>query len=202
MVVDVSTIETAPISQEDMLDQKLAAWNAKRQEVDHIADSQNERIDEGIKETVVSLNMLGINTIASCEGHNDFGVDEEKRRPLTPWVEIAAPNEPKNKLDQTTENCRTPEWEEWKRKSDELGFRVQEYLGEFYKNRTTEPVVAIHAELFLPGDGMWRIFNGDKQKDSETLPAISRDKWDSLLRKRQAEMAAFTSFLKDKYFAS
>jgi hypothetical protein len=58
-----------------------------REEVSRWVDGLGERVDPGIKDTVVALNLLGIPTVSSCEGHLDHG------RTL-PWVDIGLPLSP------------------------------------------------------------------------------------------------------------
>lgn len=60
-------------------------WSQVAQQLASVTDSLGMPIDEGIRETVIALNALGIHTIASCEGHLDRGI-------AAPWVDIAAPN--------------------------------------------------------------------------------------------------------------
>src|SRR5690349_16200383 len=66
-------------SQEQTGREKQVRWNQRKAEVEGIPD-----IDEGIKETVIALNVLGVHTVMSCEGHLDRGG--------APWVDIRAPD--------------------------------------------------------------------------------------------------------------
>jgi len=68
--------------------EKLEVWQKKREEIDKIADAAGHGIDEGIKEAVVAANLTGLTTEQSCEGHVDRGGPY-------PFLEIAAPNQPK-----------------------------------------------------------------------------------------------------------
>lgn len=70
-------------------------WLEKRKETDGIEDVRGRGVDENIKETVTSLNVNGINTNASCEGHVEQGYG--------PNVDIEAPNMPwKKYINQET----------------------------------------------------------------------------------------------------
>ena len=60
---------------------KLTYEQAKRR-ADEMADGLGKPVEHGIKELVISLWMLGIETSSSCEGH------VEQRLPY-PWVFIA-----------------------------------------------------------------------------------------------------------------
>ncbi|MEO8956286.1 MAG: hypothetical protein ABI465_17175 [Ktedonobacteraceae bacterium] len=55
-----------------------------REQVARLTDALGKPIDDGIFETVVSLNVLGIHTTASCAGHLDHGQ-------AAPWVDIGDP---------------------------------------------------------------------------------------------------------------
>lgn len=60
---------------------KQEMWDVMSAEVNHWIDGAGYPIDKGIKETVIALNLMAIETIASCEGHLD-------RDLLYPWIEI------------------------------------------------------------------------------------------------------------------
>jgi len=55
-----------------------------REQVARLTDALGMPIDNGILETVVLLNVLGIQTTASCAGHLDHGQ-------AAPWVDIGDP---------------------------------------------------------------------------------------------------------------
>src|SRR5581483_10722391 len=55
-----------------------------REQVARLTDALGMPIDDGIFETVVLLNVLGIHTMASCAGHLDHGQ-------AAPWVDIGDP---------------------------------------------------------------------------------------------------------------
>jgi len=48
-----------------------------------VTDGLGKEIDQGIFDTVVALNVLGIPTRQSCEGHLEWGTG-------APWVDIQA----------------------------------------------------------------------------------------------------------------
>src|SRR5579862_3856182 len=94
---DVSPQDINPVEEnlhsvvESVAAEKQVAWEAKRREIDQLIDGLGLGIDEGIKETVVAFNMLGLNTSGSCEGHLDHGL-------TTPWVDIEAPGRPETEF--------------------------------------------------------------------------------------------------------
>lgn len=60
---------------------KQEMWDGMSNDVDHWIDGIGYPIDKGIKEIVVALNMMGVKTLASCEGHFDHGYSY-------PWIDI------------------------------------------------------------------------------------------------------------------
>lgn len=62
---------------------KEERWQAEKEAVDTITDRLGMKIDEGIKDTVIGLRLLGINTTASHEGKLD-------RYPI-PYIDIKSP---------------------------------------------------------------------------------------------------------------
>jgi len=73
-----------------ILHKKIALLNKLRKKVDKITDALGMPVDEGIKEAVIMFNAVGLYTSASCEGHLDRGLP-------APWIDVEAPNEPKER---------------------------------------------------------------------------------------------------------
>ena len=63
-------------------------WNEKVRDLESIVDALGSHIEDGIKETVAGLQLLGFNTTGSCEGHNNWGSPY-------PWVQMNTGGEPK-----------------------------------------------------------------------------------------------------------
>ncbi len=61
--------------------EELAQRKRVKSKVDRMADGLGRSVDEGIKSMVITLNILGFQTIQSCEGHL-------KRALPYPWVWI------------------------------------------------------------------------------------------------------------------
>jgi hypothetical protein len=59
-----------------------------REEVDNVTDGRGKHVDEGIKNLVVALNLHGVETNGSCQGHTNWG------RPY-PWVSFENSQEEK-----------------------------------------------------------------------------------------------------------
>src|SRR5262245_3085441 len=70
---------------------KQVIWDNMSDEVDHWTDGIGYPIDKEIKEIVIALNLVGIKTIASCEGHFDHGN-------LYPWVDLEVSSPETEKL--------------------------------------------------------------------------------------------------------
>lgn len=66
--------------------QKEFAWDLQRMQIDQIADRLGQPIDEGIKDTIVALNLLNINTVQSCAGH--FAEEQKHSGLRTPYIDV------------------------------------------------------------------------------------------------------------------
>ncbi len=66
--------------------QKLRAqqWLEATEQFGRMTDALGTPLDEGIRETVIALNVLGVSTLASCYGHLDRGQ-------ASPWIEVGDP---------------------------------------------------------------------------------------------------------------
>ena len=161
-------------------------------------------IDPGIKETVIVLNVLGIPTSMSCEGH--------LHGPFIPWVNIAAPNfyEERGRIkkvqdwlsrQQDTEEIRKArKYVEQQQKNiieKHLPIRKQlySYLAAFYEKRT----ILYERRLILSGgDGV----TGLSSQGGVLMEMLPLEERQERLLEYQDEMRAFTAFLKDIYFSS
>src|SRR5580692_619243 len=76
--------------------EKTRAWLEKLTEIEHIRDALGFPIDEHIREAIVALNVSGIPTSASCEGHRD-------RAKGAPWIKVEAPNRPRDRFADESE---------------------------------------------------------------------------------------------------
>jgi hypothetical protein len=59
----------------------MYSWNLVAEKLSKITGNLGMPIDKGIFDTVVALNVLGIQTAQSCEGHTDHGL-------CYPWISI------------------------------------------------------------------------------------------------------------------
>ena len=205
---------------------KEAAWESKRKEIEGYADALGYGIDGKIKESLVALNILGLPTSASCEGHIDRGIS-------APWVEISAPNEPEERFVgeketyqkiaekygitsedvkrsnnhqawveaeiETSKNDETERYKKWQGENEKLMVKAEGLIQEFYKNRKASEGDRIVIDKY--GAGIFRIHNGgeDYKNVPENISEEQRRELSRRLSNHQKEMEKFSMFLKEKY---
>jgi hypothetical protein len=172
-------------------DEKKKHWEEEKKEVDRIVDGIGERVDEGIKEAIIALSLLGINTAASCEGHLDHGtgapfidIESKLAGALEEKMEKASSEEESDKIFQELQMVNLEE-----------GKKVLDLLEEFYQDRKVPYYQRIIVVLFgsclsrleSQGTGMQKIQPEDIKKQR--------------LVEFQEEMKKFSEFLKEKFFA-
>jgi len=211
------------------LQERMKAWLDRLEEIEHVRDALGFPIDNNIRETIVALNLSGMPTSASCEGHTD-------RARGAPWIKIEALGRPRERyvgedgiVETTAEkyhvsmddvrrsrnveaweeasnlaanNGETPEYQAWRMKNDILRDRLIMLLEEFYRGRSAEG--ATHLELSHDPEGTWKLHNGgeDFQRSSRAFSDEERHDLSERLARYQSEMTAFTDFLRDKYYSS
>jgi len=172
-------------------------WQKAKEEVDKLMDNASHPVDGGIKETLVALHLLGINTSGSCEGHLDHGR-------LAPWIGIETPaTDEVKELEAKINRAVTTEGEEEKteilidqmRKLNLAERRkVVALLSEFYQGRDT----SVEDRLIITGLG-W----GSSRLESQGADFQEIEAGDVKERKLadfQKEMGEFTEFIKKKFF--
>lgn len=189
---------------------KQSNWAKVAAQVDEIKDGLGKPIEPGIKEAVIALSALGINTTQSCEGHLDRGF-------AGPWVEISPEEtEELKKLRgdikilaadvDAKEKSKVPreELEELYHKTHKLDAKEDRYvlsetkkvfdlLTEFYKEKNP----SFGQMLIL------RFYRSDARlmcQGTELQGIMSPEEKAANLKRYQGEMRAFTEFLKKKYF--
>lgn len=188
-------------------EQKESNWRAMTAYVDNVGDRLGLPVDEGIKESVVALNVFGINTSGSCEGHLDRGI-------AAPWIDVQAKKTRegealKQQADALFENAETREKEG--APPEELDQIYKEYhrLRKEIKRPDLEEVkklmqqlIDFYADRKVPFDTQLTIAQGRLQSQGAILQEIADlSTKEQQLHAFQEEMRAFTIFLKDKYFA-
>jgi hypothetical protein len=209
--------------------EKTKAWLDQFERIEHVRDALGFPIDPNIRETIVALNLSGMPTSASCEGHTDRGRG-------APWVRVEAPSRPREryvgeseivemvaqKYHISTEDVRTdrnhkawkeatnlavdngetPEYQRWREENKLLQEQLAVFIEEFYQERVVEE--ATHLELTPDPEGTSRLHNGgeDSQRSSRALADDERLRLADRLVGYQKEMRAFTEFLKGQYFST
>lgn len=207
---------------EDSILTKKEIWDKMSNDVDHWIDGIGYPMDEEIKEIVIALNIVGIKTAASCEGHFDHGY-------LYPWVHLETFSiELENlttKMSQKLEEIES-EKTSLEKKYPDLSFQVRldlpeaQHLIELYNERyllsnsydqvkihCLEPVnkllnqfyenctLSYDRALIISNDRLQSI-GADRQVDR------SEDEQNLKLVEYRKEMKAFATFLKNQFMHS
>ena len=173
-------------------------WEQKQADLRRTVDGLGQSMDDGIIDTVVALQLLGYHTVASCEGHADWGVPY-------PWVDIATENEPVRFATQRPANDTqdSPDWTLWRERNIELTVRLKKLVRRFYshKNRLPMPHVAVMV-MFAGHEPRIIVTDGMRKRDEKTVENIINKKLQpspdlvNRLHARQRELKRFTDFLK------
>ncbi len=186
-------------------------WTAKRADIDQIIDGTGTGIDEGVKDTIVALNLLDINTVGSCEGHIDQGLG-------APTISIGSPktveaeeleSEMQRLLDKTLQAEKDPalkdeylsSYDQYEKKRGERknltaeeGKKVMMHMGEFYKGRE----VPLDRRLILIDLNGYHMNLQSQGADFQM--SLTEEERQQKLTEYQGEMREFTEFLKGKFF--
>lgn len=175
----------------------LSTWKETENSLRQITDELGCPIDEGILETVVALNLLGLPTCQSCEGHLDDGLPY-------PWVDFETDEFPTFKQAQEEASREELSAEEREAKGAQLVTiaaalpsrgrlyaSLTELLNRYYQQSPTVPEewrIILHWSspiLFrlMPACG-YQAFTWSEEECAQNL------------KRTQAEMQAFTAFLK------
>ena len=183
---------------------KHTVWEHKLNEMEQLRDGMGKGLDQHIKETVAVLQLFGVHTQHSCEGHLDHGV-------AAPWIDIQSPDlrleeffrhygalcEKADVLEAVGEVADAVYDEIYaiRKEIDRIEAREYRklipYLEEFYRGRN----VSYERRLIIDPRGRLTCQGGILQ------PAEEKETQALRLKKYQDEMRAFTEFLKNKFFA-
>lgn len=170
-------------------------------------DKLDCEVDGGIFETVVMLNLAGITTFQSCEGHLDHGA-------LYPWVTVIDVEQDRLfnrrwltvcELEEQAKEANTPEaHDRWLAADTQLRLTVAQYqqnnpfypqvahlLDTFYERKGTPGPCRLLIERFK-SPTLLRIQPGFAEMAKE-LPEVLKARY---LKRGQTEMQQFTAFLK------
>jgi hypothetical protein len=192
------------------LSEKQQHWDKVTASMSKVTDKLGTPIDKGIFDAVVALNVFGISTSMSCEGHLDHGR-------AAPWIRFHAkgPDQLRTQVKEATdqlerakaEHAPTEEIEKWTRELFRLSKeaditcfqepkRVMDYLEVFYCDRH----VPYDRQLSLKVDSFGNstlTVHGEPFQTLHSLEVRAQN-----LTKYQEEMQMFTTFLKQVYFSS
>ena len=207
---------------------KEIIWMQKLKELDELGDRLGMGLDAHIKEAVAAFNVNGFHTNQSCEGGHDeqsLGApwvsieapdgpeeryvgekevyqDVAKRYEVTEEDVRRANNKEAwlEAIKLVAKNDETTEYKNWKAKSLEMHKMAKSLLKEFYENRDAKPAVKLKLEN-VSKQGTFRIHNGGKDYDTllQDMSEKQKNGLSGRLTEYQAEMKAFSEFLKDKF---
>ncbi len=164
-------------------------WSEIRERMEKlIVELYHESIEDGISELVAGLNILGIMTDMSCEGHFSRAVytqeqDGNKVRTMewkSPWVSFEYP-------------------------PDELKLKkLQQFLDEFYEEREVKKECKIVMyKRGVAGTGHGIEIDGNSAKELVVHDDDDKsklfDEIKSKIEKQRQEIRAFTAFLRKKF---
>lgn len=186
------------------------AYQKMHEQVSALTDNLGTPIDQGILETIVVLNLLGLHTFQSCEGHLDHGhpypwvtiIDHERSRQFNRiWLHVCGLEE-QAKAVRTAQayDCylsadiqlrtRIAQWEA----EDALFEHISRLLNAFYANQQTSINPAhLLVKRFQPGT--YRIEPGFSLAIKELPISLQAD----YLARGQLEMQTFTAYLKRRW---
>jgi len=205
--------------------EKTKKWNLFLNKLNYISDSLGMPIDEKIKELVVAMNLFGLRTEGSCQGHPN-------KRLLFPYIYCKISGEPKyqyrrekqikkklmqkyhiknNKMLHSDSDSSNKFWDEyvkiifklkylnkyvkWAKKNEPLGKKIFALINEFNKKKTLSKNNKLRLIRIYPG---YRIVSS---VDTDTKK-ISNEAKKNLIILSQKTFGDFTKFLKNKYFKS
>ncbi len=177
--------------------EKQKRWHEVSVNVDNIRDKLGKRVDAGIKEVLVALQVNDFQTTMSCEGHDEKGTGG-------PYIDVGIPisaeqrsryTELRDKEDQESIDSLRALQKEVSGPNLIQQKRMIEMLREFYETRNTP--FDIRLTMQARGNGGFRI-----ESQGVILQKIEDDPTAKVkrLKEFQAEINAFKEFLRSKYF--
>lgn len=183
----------------EMIDDKERRWQEVLVKIESIADGLGHTIDEGIKEGVAALMLLGIHTVGSCEGHEDWGTGG-------PYLDIRS--DEAEALYEELDRCGDEEVEEIGLRAEEI--RKQITIKNLEERRKIIPLLeAFYNERKVPQETRLVIQSlalGWSRVESFGVNLQERETDQEEKKKRlqsfQKEMMEFSNFLKGKFFSN
>ena len=162
---------------------KEQLWRDVAGKMSRVTDKLGMTIDPGIMDTVVALNLLGIPTVQSCEGHIDHGI-------AAPWIFFTSPG--------IDDRPGQPQhiYEQNRQKHIQDQQKMLSYLDTFYAN-----IKVLHDRMLI----VYRRTPGTSVLESQGARCQFFDSLEEKAEKLgeyQEEMYLFTAFLKRMFFSS
>lgn len=157
--------------------EKEQLWQDMAGRISRITDKLGMPIDPGIMDTVIVLNLLGIVTVQSCEGHIDHGI-------AAPWIFFT-----------TSGIEELSDYEQVKQKHAKDQWKLLQVLEAFYANRQVSHSRMLFVHRLKPGVSIL-----ESQCARCQFIDSSEEKAEKKLKEYQEEMWQFTAFLKQKFF--
>lgn len=190
--------------------EKERQWQRMAERYAQITDKLGKGIDAGIMETVIVLNLLGMPTRQSCEGHLEHGT-------CAPWIDVYAPGLDeeeqrfhammKHAQQQREQHLSSKEElqrlfaaahqvrKEIKQQHSKVSQKAMAYLEAFYRTRA----VPYDQQLVLRG--FWLGSSRIESLGADFQEIVPLDLRQQKLQAYQQEMSAFTDFLKACWLA-
>ena len=207
--------------------ERAARWRHYETAINRVVDAEGEPVDPGIKDALVALNALEINTTNSCEGHVDKGCG-------VPWIRIESPRDPDEHFQDEIATCQamankfgvslddvrrgacaeakdaaaeiylkndeTVAFHNWKQSNRELRQRVVTLLDSFYSNRETSTDSRITIDDY--GDDSFKISVGAAEKPiDKTGNTQIKAAIEARLQLDRQELNALTEYIKNLLFS-
>jgi hypothetical protein len=183
----------SPWEQPNQHESKQSLWEAERRAVLELRDRQSLGVDEGIVEPLVALRLMGVKTIASCEGHGDSGLK-------APWIDIGAEvppllDEEMRRADDSHDEERAHGvWEQIHALHLQEASPVLTLLDDFYRSQPTPADLRL---VMLPAATYVRLISqGGIFQESRSDEIAAR-----MLRQYQDEMHRFSMYLKTQFMS-
>lgn len=195
-------------------------------EVESWRDAVGASVDDGVKKTLAALNLSGITTLASCEGHVDGGRG-------APWIEIGNRPVPSERFSgereifqqvaqkygvtyedvkrdfheeahieasrKASRKGETPEYKRWRQANEALADKLNKLLTEFYRDHEVAPDDRLISSI--KGWGAIWLHNGGNDFELGTSD-LNQEQQKLLLprlQRHQSELHAFAQFLRAKW---
>lgn len=179
------------------------SWNDMKNKMDLEVDGCGMSIDKGIERCVIAFNLIGLETVQSCEGHTDWGCPY-------PWITIQVQDYMKNTKDLKEEyKAVLPKALNGDREAQEKRLSLQKQIRQrFYHSDEMKLVVSLLSEFYQNRQNPYEVTLYTWQLEDQiriepitnfVANGMSDEDIAKWLPKYQAEMDAFTQFIIDRY---